>query len=287
MNRADQLRDALQSCVNSKLPEETEFVIVDNASTDNTRNVVEDFFKLNKYPNKYEYEKENLGVGGGRSRAYELAGGEFAYFLDDDAVINPQNYETFFIEPLLFFDAFPDVATITTNIIDKAWQGDRTPILAKSWKRGDLHCCFMFFGGSHFIRCSVFKKRYALYENIMYGFEELSTSIYAMDNGYVHVFMPNISMIHCPNVDKWKDEEKLTQMNRGVCCTQYVIKSQMYPLFMRPLLWIAFKRRWKKYVGKENHSMSLNEAKQLGSKESKIAFFTLARILMQFGLSAL
>ena len=45
MNRANQLKDALQSCVNSKLPEDTEFVIVDNASSDNTREIVKNFLK--------------------------------------------------------------------------------------------------------------------------------------------------------------------------------------------------------------------------------------------------
>lgn len=287
MNRADQLRDALQSCVNSKLPDDTEFVIVDNASSDNTREIVKKFFEENSYPYKYEYEEKNLGVGGGRNRAFCLAEGEYAYFLDDDAVINPEDYDSFFKKPIDFFEEYPDVATITTTIIDRAWEKNRMPILARKWKRGGHNCIFMFFGGSHFLRCSVFREKHSLYENIMYGYEELSTSIYAMDKGCVHVFMPEISMIHCPKFNKWKKKDLLLMMNKGVCCTQYVIKSQLYPRYLKPLLWIAFKRRWKIYVGSESPSEDLAKMKLLKIHDNPISLSTFCNLIIQFGLSAL
>ena len=31
----------------------------------------------------------------------------------------------------------------------------------------------------------------------MYGFEELTPSVYAMDHGYVHLFVPEIAMNAC------------------------------------------------------------------------------------------
>ena len=43
MNRAEQLKEALESCVACKLPEKTEFVVLDNASTDDTELKVEEF----------------------------------------------------------------------------------------------------------------------------------------------------------------------------------------------------------------------------------------------------
>ena len=42
MNRANQLSEALQSCLLCELPRETEFVIIDNASTDHTEQVVKE-----------------------------------------------------------------------------------------------------------------------------------------------------------------------------------------------------------------------------------------------------
>lgn len=40
MNRERQVAEAIQSCLQSNLPNETEFVVINNASTDNTENVV-------------------------------------------------------------------------------------------------------------------------------------------------------------------------------------------------------------------------------------------------------
>lgn len=286
MNRADQLREALQSCVNCSLPKQTEFVIVDNASTDNTKDVVENFFKTHSFPYIYEFQSNNLGVGGGRNRAFDLAKGEFAYFLDDDAIINPEDYSSFFLKPLEVFEQYPDIATITTNIIDKAWGKDRTPILARTWKKGGYRCAFMFFGGSHFLRCDVFRKKSSLYPNIMYGFEELTASLYAMDKGFVHVFMPQIAMIHCPKFDKWKQKDLLLKMNKGVCCTQYVMKSRLYPFFIRPVLWLAFRRRWRMYVGNESYKQDLKNARLIDVNESPIRIYTLLKLIRQFGLSS-
>lgn len=286
MNRADQLKDALQSCVNSKLPVDTEFVIVDNASTDNTKEVVHSFFIENKYPYKYEFQEKNLGVGGGRNRAYELVEGEFAYFLDDDALIKPEDYDVFFMKPISIFEKYGDVATITTNIIDRAWKTDRKPICAHNSKRGEYNCIYMYFGGSHFLRCSVFRRRYSLYANIMYGFEELTPSIYAMNCGYVHLFVPEIAMIHCPKVNKWKDEDTLKQLNLNVICTQYYLKSKMYPMIARPMLWIAFRKRLSMYVSGMDVAGKMRDLRLLELHESKVTLKTFFRFILQFGISA-
>lgn len=40
MNRSKQLENAINSCLMCNLPSETEFVIVDNASTDNTEEII-------------------------------------------------------------------------------------------------------------------------------------------------------------------------------------------------------------------------------------------------------
>lgn len=44
MNRAKQLKEALLSCIDCVIPEDTEFIIIDNASTDDTGSVISDFF---------------------------------------------------------------------------------------------------------------------------------------------------------------------------------------------------------------------------------------------------
>jgi glycosyltransferase involved in cell wall biosynthesis len=76
MNRTEQLTDALNSCAQSVLPENTQFVVVDNASTDDTLGVVIKFKNCHpKFEVKYELQNSNLGFGGGRSRAFDLSVG--------------------------------------------------------------------------------------------------------------------------------------------------------------------------------------------------------------------
>ena len=44
-NRSKQLIEALESCLVCELPKETEFIIIDNASTDDTEQVVKALFE--------------------------------------------------------------------------------------------------------------------------------------------------------------------------------------------------------------------------------------------------
>lgn len=48
-NRSRQLAEALKSCFACNLPENTEFVIIDNGSTDDTEQVVLSLFKNSHY----------------------------------------------------------------------------------------------------------------------------------------------------------------------------------------------------------------------------------------------
>lgn len=64
MNRKRKLRNALMSCLSCKLPKETEFVVIDNASTDNTYQVVDDVLGKSGYNYVYHYSSVNIGAGG-------------------------------------------------------------------------------------------------------------------------------------------------------------------------------------------------------------------------------
>ena len=96
MNRAMQLKEALESCLACVLPFETEFVIIDNASSDNTKEVVKEIFEKTSCRVYYEKLPENIGAGAGRNYAFSKATGEFVYALDDDAVIDTSKNNRFF-----------------------------------------------------------------------------------------------------------------------------------------------------------------------------------------------
>lgn len=85
-NRADHLKEALESIVAQPEFLETdkiEIVISDNASTDNTQEICEDF--VNRFPAKIIYNRnsENLGCTNNMLKLKELANGECVKFLND------------------------------------------------------------------------------------------------------------------------------------------------------------------------------------------------------------
>jgi glycosyltransferase involved in cell wall biosynthesis len=90
-NRADYLRDALESIclqLDQKLSESVEVVVADNASSDHTKQVVEDFIgKINKLV--YVRNPENVGFDGNVDIVVRAAHGHYCWYLgDDDAIIN-------------------------------------------------------------------------------------------------------------------------------------------------------------------------------------------------------
>lgn len=246
MNRAEQLKDALGSCLACELPKETEFVIIDNASTDHTEQAVKDV--LGACGHSYYYEKlpENLGVGCGRNYAYQRACGEYAYMLDDDAVIDFERDACFFKKAVEVLDSHTDIVTLTTQIYDTAWERDRViaggPLISEG-----LYKCLMFCGGSHFLRRSFYKE--PPYLPNKYGYEEIPPSLRAMNAGKVNAFCPSLLIIHKPAVNKWDfDDEKNHALLVKEISLCYAIKSMMYPKAALPFLKLATKRRMKMYL---------------------------------------
>lgn len=247
MNRAKQLVNALQSCFNSTLPCETEFVIVDNASTDNTGETVHELFAQRSYPYKYIKEEENRGVGGGRNIGYEKAEGEFCYFLDDDAIIAPECYETFFTLPLKYFKENENISSITTRIYDEAWKCDREVVYSKI-KESAIPAIFMYLGGSHFLRKAHYDE--PLYIDIKYGHEEIIPSIYTIDNGHYNCYIHDVNIIHQPKINKW---QKGSDIMYDIACNAdaniLASKYMIYPVVMRPILITTFFFRLIKHFG--------------------------------------
>lgn len=291
MNRSRQLVDALDSCLACKLPENTEFVILDNASTDDTKQVVAQYKEA--HPEillHYYYSEENLGVGGGRSFVFENASGEYVYFLDDDAVIAPDSRDAFFVESLVFLDAHPQVASLTTQIYDEIFGNDRNEIASKEHFIDGYPLMFFYLGGSHFLR-----KRYfdaPLYFPIQYGSEEYAPSIRAMDKGYFHVYDGNISIIHKPKVNKWVDgsEHKRKILICGAAVV-YATKRLLYPVVFHPILWLGYTRRCqmylKEYPGAKQEADAMVRKIIRENPCKKVRISTVIQMYRNFGMTVL
>ncbi len=85
-NRANYLKEAIQSILNQTY-QDFEIIVTDNASTDHTQEVVENF-KETKI--KYIKNKENLGVVENHNIALRHCVGEFIHIFSDDDIMLPE-----------------------------------------------------------------------------------------------------------------------------------------------------------------------------------------------------
>lgn len=290
MNRADQLIQALESCLESELPENTEILVFDNASSDNTAKTVEGFKNFHPHVDiKYHLSEENLGVGGGRSAAFELAEGEIVYFLDDDAVISDNSKKDFFIKSVEIFENNPEIASLTTNIYDELLKYDRD-VSKTSFTIAGLPVIFNYLGGSHFLRKEYFDL--PLYFNIKYGSEEYAPSITVQDKGYYNVFNKDLCIIHKPKENKWvAGSEQMKNIHINGCANIYATKKILYPLILRPAIWVGYFARCLKYL--MQYPGAIKEANCIvkalcreNKGKKKIKFSTIIKFYKMFGKSA-
>lgn len=288
MNRARQLKEAIESCLECNLPAETEFVIVDNASTDHTDQIVESVLGNCRYSYIYERQNINLGCGIGRNYAYNKASGEYVYILDDDAVIDFENNPDFFKHAIEIMDNNIDIMTLATQIYDVVWQANRQQISGPKISEG-LYKCMMFCGGSHFLRKDFFPE--SPYFANQYGCEEFPPSLKTMDEGKINAFCPDLLVIHKPIVNRWNynNEENQIYLIKGIAIL-YAIKKMMYPRIFVPLLHMAFRLRCKKYLKgfinhKEKSNELIKETREILKGYKRIKVRTVARMYKDFRMS--
>lgn len=105
-NRAQLLPQAIESIVAQHVPtSKYEIVIVDNASSDNTAQVVKEKFGHLDHV-RYVFEA-NLGVSHARNAGWKAAQGKYVAYLDDDAIANP-NWLDVMLQTFETVDPKPD-----------------------------------------------------------------------------------------------------------------------------------------------------------------------------------
>jgi len=87
-NRARQLRQALSGIVRQDYPSDRwELLVIDNNSTDDTRDVVASFVTAMPAPRRIAETRQGLDFG--RNRAVEEARGDLIVLVDDDVLVEP------------------------------------------------------------------------------------------------------------------------------------------------------------------------------------------------------
>ncbi len=90
-NRAHLIGETLDSILNQSF-EDWECLIIDDGSTDNTKEILRPYLLKDLRLNYYERTKNHKkGLPGGRNQGLELAKGDYIIFFDDDDIVHPDN----------------------------------------------------------------------------------------------------------------------------------------------------------------------------------------------------
>ena len=109
-NRAHMLPYALASIQNQTLAD-WELIIVDDASTDNTAEVVRELMRQDTRLHYYRHEK-NSGLAIGRNTSFQLASGHYIALQDDDDISRPSRLE----KQAAFLDRHPSIAMVSAGL---------------------------------------------------------------------------------------------------------------------------------------------------------------------------
>ena len=104
-NSAKYLSDAIASVLNQTYTD-YEIIVVNDGSTDNTREAIEPYLNSVRY-----FEQENRGVSATRNRGIYLARGELIAFLDADDIFMPQKLE----QQVAIFNAQPNIGIVNSG----------------------------------------------------------------------------------------------------------------------------------------------------------------------------
>ena len=104
-NRANYVGEAIESVL-AQTYQDYEIIVVDDGSTDNTREVVQ------KYSDRMKYlYQDNRGEPGGRNTGILVSQGEYLVFLDSDDLLMPTKLE----EQVAFLDSNPEIGVVYSD----------------------------------------------------------------------------------------------------------------------------------------------------------------------------
>lgn len=174
-NQDKYVGEAIYSALNQTY-NNVEIVIINDASTDNSKKVITDFAL--KYPNiVFLNNEENRGVVYSRNTAIDTASGEYILPLDADDKIDP----TYVEKAVEILENNPEIGFVYCNV-------ERFGSKIKKWRNTDFEESKFLFG-EHAITCaSLFRKsdfeRLGKYKQYMtYGYEDWDLWLTFYENG--------------------------------------------------------------------------------------------------------
>ena len=97
-NLENYVANLLQSLSDISKNTDFEVILIDNASTDKTVEVIEKFFSESDYPNKLLKLSSNVGMSEARNIGIKQAKNEWVHFIDGDDYLNAKEYQSLLLE---------------------------------------------------------------------------------------------------------------------------------------------------------------------------------------------
>ncbi|MHB8578570.1 MAG: glycosyltransferase [Ignavibacteriaceae bacterium] len=177
-NQGEYLPDALDSISKQKF-ENFECIVVNDGSTDNSKEIIEDFIRLNSRLNISLITTKNNGLSGARNEGIKKAKGEFILPLDADDTLKVNALERFFLIANEFkeYDIFyPDYETF--GVVNKYVSCiDEFEFQNPLRNENGLPYC-------SFYKKEVWTKNSGYNSNMIWGFEDWDFWLSSLQNGF-------------------------------------------------------------------------------------------------------
>lgn len=220
-NTEKYLKRCVDSCLNQTLSN-IEIILIDDCSTDSSRDIILDYAKT--YPDKvrYIFQKENNRQGASRNRGMEIALGEYYLFVDSDDWIEPDTCDELYNKAKEtdadmvgsdYFLSWDD----KDKEVNLKWHNDNVGNMTKEKRENLTFVCGMFWAR---IYSSNFLKKIGLtfpeniyYEDAFFNFYSIlfADRIYKIDKNFYHYYQENQSTVRNRNNPHQYEKIKSTE----------------------------------------------------------------------------
>jgi len=187
----------LQVCLDSILRQHyqpIEIVVIDNASTDDTEEVMQKRYNLTLI--NYFKLLENKGSVGGKNIAIQKSKGDIIISIDDDALLIDSEATQKIVDRFLRDRKVGLLTFKSLNYYTNKIAREEFPHRDKSLNPDIEFETSYFIGVGYAIKREVYEKVGLYPGDFFYGFEELDLSFRILDAGYRIVYFPQVTVLH-------------------------------------------------------------------------------------------
>lgn len=220
-NSFQYLHKCIESCLNQTL-EEIEIILIDDASSDSSPTLIEEY--AIKYPDKIVpiYLEENLHQGGARNRGIQVARGEYIAFVDsDDWIELTMCEELYYAAKTQNADMAGGNCFISTENSDKS---EQLNYITVEFGEQNIDNLQKYLSGQGFFWNRIYKREYVLKNNIFFperifyedAYFNFMTALYAncvvkVEKCFYHYYQRTNSTVHVKNSSRAYDRIKVAR----------------------------------------------------------------------------